>query len=96
MCTTYFIYTVRYRANRTATDYIREKIYCVRREMPGETRGPIMINWLLHPTGEVPLVRQLMIATIKLVMFPHGHDTHMHGGLTYVVKSMEIHRRVFS
>lgn len=55
-----------------------------------------MISWLLHPTGEVPLVRWLMIATIALVMYPNGRGTHMHGGLTYVVRYMERHQRVFS
>lgn len=48
---------VKYRIDCTTSEYTREQIYCIGREMLGERKGCIMVSWLLHPTGEAPLVR---------------------------------------
>lgn len=88
--------TVRYQADHFTTKYKMEQVYCIGRVMHSETRGHIMVIWLLHPTDEVPLVRQLMVATIALAMLPNGHDTHMHGNLTYAIRDMERHKRLYS
>lgn len=77
--------TIRYRSNQTKEDYKREKIYVVGRLVHSKRRGRIMVSWLIHPIGEVPLVRQLMIATLALVVCPNGCGTHMHGGLIYTI-----------
>lgn len=68
----------------------------MRRVICSEMRGHIMVSWLLHSIGKVPLVRRLMIATLALAMCPNGHDTHMHGGLIYNIQAIERHRRVYS
>ncbi|GLJ50105.1 hypothetical protein SUGI_1065780 [Cryptomeria japonica] len=88
--------TVTYATDRSAEDHQREQVYCIGRVMPSETRGRIMVSWLLHPTGEVPLLRRLMIAIIALAVYPNGRGTHMHGGLTWCIKAMERHRRVYA
>lgn len=64
--------------------------------MPDEMRGCIMVSWLLHPTEEVPLMRCLMIAIIALAFCPNGRGMHMHGGLTWCIRAMERHRRVYA
>lgn len=64
--------TMTYATDRSVEDYQREQIYCIGRVILSETRGRIMISWLLHPIGEVSLVRHLMIAIIALVVCPNG------------------------
>lgn len=49
--------TVRYQSNCTKEDYRREKIYVIGRVMLSEMRGHIMVNWLLHQTDEILLLR---------------------------------------
>lgn len=49
--------SMRYRSNRTEEDYRRDQVYAMGRVILRETRGCIMVSWLLHPTDEVPLVR---------------------------------------
>lgn len=88
--------TMRYRYDHTKKNYRREKVYAMERVMLCETRGRIMVSWLLHPTDKVLLVRQLMITTLELVMCPNGHNTHMHGGLIYTIQAIERHGRVYS
>ncbi|GLJ50131.1 hypothetical protein SUGI_1066700 [Cryptomeria japonica] len=64
--------TVTYATDRSVEDHQREQVYYIGRVMSSETRGRIMVSWLLHPTGEVPLMRRLMIAIIALAVCPNG------------------------
>lgn len=48
---------VRYRFDYTEEDYRREKVYAMGRVICSEMRGFIMVSWLLHPIGEIPLMR---------------------------------------
>lgn len=48
---------VRYRLDHTEENYRREKVYVIGRVVHNKPRGCIIVRWLLHPIGEVPLVR---------------------------------------